>query len=333
MLTSHLDNPKSPVRRYIDSVTPLVSDASGSSTDARTAKRLLGLDDLPTLVTPNDPAANPGTVGAGYDYIVRILVAPCDCRRFLANAGAAGLISLTGGRAEPLVRSFFNSLEAFLKRVAPSERELSGSELTLLARYCVVLALLESVFRTKMLHWQLPTRETAVPDNVPLLGVAKSADVEALVTLTTATSGRWLGWRRQAAAGVAYQPNPTFAGSRAVGGADADFVLAGELVEMKTQKELTAATARKALLQAVGYALLDWEDTNEIRSVGLFFARHDYRQTWPLWAVLSAPGGQHYAWVSNPPEPDAVTARLVELRQGLKEVTAELSSPAPSAGG
>lgn len=330
MLTSHLDNPKSPVRTFIESVTPLIADASGSSKDARAAKRLLGIDELPGLATPNNPTANPGTVGAGYDYMVRILVAPCDCRRFVAAAGGAGVIALTAGRAEPLVRSFFDSLEGLLNATAPSERELTAAELTLLARYCVVLALLESVFRTKALLWELPTGATDAPGK--LLEVAKQADVEALVALTNATSGRWGGWRQQVAAGTPYQPNPKFAGSRSVGGADADFVLDGELVEMKTQKELTAATARKALLQAAGYALLDWEDTNRIRSVGLFFARHDFRATWPLWSLLSAPGPNPHTWLAGPPDPDALTARLIELRQALRDVTAQLLNAAPEPG-
>ena len=268
MLTAHLDNPASPVRRYIESVTPLISDAAGSSKDARTAKQLLGIDDLPALVTANHPEANPGTVGSAYNYMVRLLLDRCEPRKFVAALGAAGVIALTAGRAKPLIEPFFSGLEAFLDQAAPARRDLSGPELSALARYCVVLAMLESVFRTKTLFWDLPSPAPG-PDGPALAAIANPSAVDAVVTLTTATSDTWAGWRPQVAEGGPYVPNPTFAGSPAVGGADADFVLNGELLEMKTVQELTAATARKALTQAVGYALFDWDDENGIRSVGV----------------------------------------------------------------
>jgi hypothetical protein len=74
--------------------------------------------------------------------------------------------------------------------------------------------------------------------------------------------------------------NPTFAGSVDVGGADADLIVDGCLLEIKTstQNALDSAWLR----QLAGYALLDYADEYAIQSVGIYMARHGVLLNWPL---------------------------------------------------
>ena len=85
---------------------------------------------------------------------------------------------------------------------------------------------------------------------------------------------------------VPYFANPMFAGSIAIGGADADFVIGDTLFELKAIKALAPAAVRKALQQLVGYCLLDLDDRYGIRSVGVYFVRQEWVCSWPLWRLV-----------------------------------------------
>ena len=72
--------------------------------------------------------------------------------------------------------------------------------------------------------------------------------------------------------------HPTFARSDLVGGADADLIVDGCLVELKTTAEvgLTSAIVR----QLIGYVLLDEHDTYNIERVSILFARRPQALSW-----------------------------------------------------
>lgn len=79
--------------------------------------------------------------------------------------------------------------------------------------------------------------------------------------------------------------NPTFgAGSRLVGGADADLIVDDTLIDVKVTKELKLT--RPYLNQILGYYLLyliggvDRHKDVEIKNIGIYFARHNV-----LWKV------------------------------------------------
>lgn len=324
-LTSHLDDPKSPVRRYLEWTTPLLSDASGTSAEARVAKKLLGIDKLPGLVTPNEAGANPGTVGAAYDYWVRYHLAVPDWRKLVAFIGASVVAKGVLPGSAPAIAAFFMNLNRLATRLDLT-RPIPEAEEILLARYCVVLALFESVYRSGQLLWDLPTIGTGTsepePETEPMLQAARTAEVTAVLNLGRATQDTVATWRHNLAEGLSYTPNPTFDGSLHVGGADADIVLGDQIIEFKAVKELTPAAVRKALLQLVGYVMLDWGDSNHIRRVGVFFARHNYLDTWPLSALIRPPGDRQLAWMAEGDEPDEATvlARLQTLRGGMKRL-------------
>ena len=75
--------------------------------------------------------------------------------------------------------------------------------------------------------------------------------------------------------------NPTFAGSRLVGGADADIIVERTLFELKTSQQARPVD-REHLWQILGYVLLDFEDAHHIKAVGFDFARHDVTRSWAV---------------------------------------------------
>jgi hypothetical protein len=80
--------------------------------------------------------------------------------------------------------------------------------------------------------------------------------------------------------------NPTFAGSRDVGGADADLIVSGCLLEIKTTVQ--SAIDAQWIRQLIGYVLLDYEDSYGINAVGFYLPRHGVRRSWPLQECLDA---------------------------------------------
>ena len=91
---------------------------------------------------------------------------------------------------------------------------------------------------------------------------------------------------------------PTFAGSVAIGGADADLIAAGLLVELKTTLGSKAADGRRVcaidrteLYQVLGYAILDFKDRYRIDAVMVCNARYGYVASWPLGPLVEELSG------------------------------------------
>jgi len=78
--------------------------------------------------------------------------------------------------------------------------------------------------------------------------------------------------------------NPTFDGSKDIGGADADLVVDGCLIDLKV---VTQLHMDDYILQLLGYALLDYNDKYKIRDIALYLARHRMMLRWPLEELLS----------------------------------------------
>lgn len=297
-LTSHLDDKASPVRQFIDSCSPIIVEASGNSARARAAKKALAIDDTADqrLVVPIAQGANPGTIGAAFDYWVRFGLAPADVRRTVGAAGATALNALAARGEDDLAPagsasiSLLADLQEFLDSRKPYQAPLAAQEQMSLARYCVALALLESVFRAGpfVLSGSLGELLRSVDSAPRLLAAVGDASTSNVLELALASQEILTSWRNRIASGEVYAANPVFSGSAAVGGADADWVIGSELVEMKTTSKLTAAGIREALRQVVGYVLLDFEDAYSIRNVTVFYPRFSYTRT---WAVVSLIGG------------------------------------------
>ena len=318
-LTTELTKSSSPITRYLKFVCAIVADSTRGAPWAEPSKRLLSLDSLPSAaVVTSVPGADAGMVGTAFDYRLRFHLAPCQSREFVAWKGA-GLLTSVEPSAESAVSRFFSHLDALTSRLSPAGQALLDDDEILLSTYCVVLAQFESVFRTRG-QWvpDLPPVSTkdAGPESEPLLRLAPDAVVEEVVNLSRSAIDAMSPLIPYVANGsLSYNPNPVFAGSSAIGGADADFIIAGTLFELKTTKLLDAAAVRNALLQLLGYILLDYDDEFKIRRVGVYFARHAWVTAWPLWQLIyPTTEVMQYIQLGVEPSEEAITARLQKLR-------------------
>jgi hypothetical protein len=84
---------------------------------------------------------------------------------------------------------------------------------------------------------------------------------------------------------------PVFAGSSDLGGADADFIVGGLLIDCKATTR-PHTIHRSAVQQLAGYLLLDYDDTYGIDQVGLYLSRQGALITWRVPDFLNALGSR-----------------------------------------
>ena len=173
-----------------------------------------------------------------------------------------------------LLPEYFSMLTDDLARLAPSAKRLQPEDEDLLDRHCYVLGLLDELFRGGY-HIRSPLYDTppkTPPHDLLELGVPWSQDLAALYQLF---------WEKHRSLfDLAAITNPHFAGSAAIGGADADLIVDHQLIEVKTTIKPTLG--QDWVWQLIGYLLLDWDDTYEISGLGVYSSRHGVLTTWPL---------------------------------------------------
>lgn len=155
----------------------------------------------------------------------------------------------------------------------------TGADATL-ARGCIALGLYEAVFRRGPdPGWPVVALapDAALPQVLALVPEAAVEDVLALERLARQRAPRLF-----AAPAGPVALGPTFAGSGHVGGADADLIVDGTLVELKVTVDARRKGLAPAVRQLLGYALLDWDDEHHITTGALYFARQGAWLEWPL---------------------------------------------------
>ncbi len=173
-----------------------------------------------------------------------------------------------------VIEAFFETLQMILEKVQPVGRQLDAESEQVLARYCFLLGLLEEPFRSNRYRQGMlmaPAPRQSLED---LLAIPQQPWIDDLCAL----SG--LFYNKQAH--LLPHPsllNPTFAGSLDVGGADADLIVDGCLIDIKTTKQSTLDP--EWLRQLAGYLLLDYHNQYHLQAVGLYFARHGILLSWP----------------------------------------------------
>ncbi|GAF47195.1 hypothetical protein [Rhodococcus wratislaviensis] len=96
-------------------------------------------------------------------------------------------------------------------------------------------------------------------------------------------------------------------GSDAIGGADADLLVDGLLLDFKSTHAATTIT-KSDVYQLAGYTLLDFDDEHHIDHVGIYWTRHGIKRTFSLPGFFELLGA---------------TETVPELRAGLRaELTA-----------
>jgi Fe-S-cluster formation regulator IscX/YfhJ len=155
-----------------------------------------------------------------------------------------------------------------------------------LCRMLLVASWLEEVARTgrifpgSALDRLIAKGASTAQEVLELVPAAAVDDVVGMLARAEAV-GDWVLLRQR----TPVHPGPTFAGSRLVGGADADLIAGTLLVDVKATVDPRRAK-KSDLQQLIGYALLDFDDGYALDEVGFFYARHGVLVSWPLSDLL-----------------------------------------------
>jgi hypothetical protein len=216
-----------------------------------------------------------------------------------ASSGGGFLVCRPKGQpaaAPPwLARALATRLTADLTCIQPVGRWLDATHEAWLDRWCLILAAFETLRRN------LSARVSPlVPAAVETLrrGTfdARTAEVDepavADVGQLAAIFLRqdWM-WERTPAVPSSWWFNPTFNGSRDVGGADADLIKDGCLIDIKTTID-PASLNRAWVYQLLGYVLLDYSDRYGLNAIGIYLTRQGCLIRWSLAEWLPILTGQ-----------------------------------------
>lgn len=285
-LTSLLRDPQSPVRAYLDGISPLLAAAGGRSDGSRAAAEGLGLSELAgsmTIVTPF-PGADLPLSGTAYDFRARIELGGFDPRHSAAATGIAQLpryvpLMENGPHRAKILTEAFGVAEMLLRE--PS----SGSDLD---RASILLAYCEQVARAgaEAMKGSLGASCDAAGDGKSFADQLDPLVLADLWSLMLSNAGQLKAWQEQIAGGGSYEPNPRFVGSGLVGGADADWVIGETLIDCKVYSSLTVPKLRDFIRQLLGYVMLDSDDRLGIRHVGIWLPRQRMTPRWSLTRLL-----------------------------------------------
>jgi hypothetical protein len=305
-LSSHLNDPTSPIGQFLK-----VRFAKTAPLTRAANQRLKTMEIVrPVHADPSHPYA---LIGMAIDYRIRYAFEMTPSRRLVAWKGALLLAtkrkereddplfdwdSVPAGMALPLpggisgnpfevargpysralLQAFFDRLDATVHALRPVGRLLNEDEEYLLGRYCLVLSLFEQVFRSGI-------------QRGPLFQPVVRQSVEALLALP---QDHWLDDLSQLfrlfyeryyhMLVLPHLLNPTFAGSHDVGGADADLVIDGCLIDIKTS--ISSQVKAEYLYQLAGYLLLDYDNLLQLQTLGIYMARQGLLVTWPVAEFL-----------------------------------------------
>lgn len=294
-LTRHLKDVDSPVREFVYSTaTDLATAGTRGALGKANATRfdfdaLTELETqipIPAEVKPSQRKSHAVLAGMALDYRLRMDLPGFDLGATTARKGLERLqanpgVVHRGKHIAALLQDALNFGYLTLKEKDPHPLSLT--------RLSIPLAWCEAVYRagpvavlTNDLGRQIKRAKDAAElvmgiDEELLFDVARMH--KPLVPLLKE-------WQEAADEGCAYTPNPTFMGSHAVGGADADLVIGDLVIEIKTREQITNPWIRDTLFQLLGYALLDIDDAHGIRRVGILLPRQPHVAIWTLDNLL-----------------------------------------------
>jgi hypothetical protein len=287
-LTAELEAGR-PARRYLDRRFGEYLKAARRSLPPDTRARLRGLEVTPPASLQGGAR---GTVGTAFDYRARYYFEAHPAEPMAAHYGAALWCGrcdarLAGSRvrrleADPstiglpprwrasfkLVRQFFAHVDDVVAELDPVAHRLDDDAEETLARCCLVLALLEQLYRAGNSLWfESPLywlgRKAGLEDLIAVPEPDQVADLCALSKAFYEDEADLLERRVVC--------NPSFSGSPLVNGADADLVVDDCLIELKTSARVVSFA--DWLRQLLGYVLLDFDDVYGIRRVAVYAAR------------------------------------------------------------
>lgn len=285
-LTAHLRDAASPVRAFLDGISPGLADTLGRTEGARVAAGALGLGVLVQSKTavPPLPGVDAARAGTAVDFRTRIALGGFDPFDSAAALGIAQLpmyedeVDNGPHRARVLTEAF--DVAVRLLRSSSDEADFD--------RAALVLAHCEQIYRGGAIALKGSVGEAcdrAADGRDFVIDVDESSmvDLRALMESNVLQIEEWREW---IAAGERFEPNPVFSGARLVGGADADWLVGDTLIDCKAYASLTVTKLRAFLRQLLGYVMLDLDDALSIRRVGVWLPRQGLTRIWSLEHLL-----------------------------------------------
>ncbi|MFG3285290.1 hypothetical protein [Streptomyces sp. NPDC048111] len=324
-LTSHLKDARSPISRFLAEQLP---DTRAVLTDYR--------DRLAHFPAPLRPQAKAGLkpeyrmLGHTIDHRLRIsLGAPTGSP--ITEGIVRAVIDDDGWPSQEVIRAVQKAGDAMVEELARYEGD-AGQPLCLaptdedrLIRLCHVASSFEAIFRH--CGWMrgntlglcatdatLDNLVDAVPDYVV-------GDIRQQMQLA-ADPGPFENMRLLPASARAC--GPVFDGSLQVGGADADFILDGSLIDCKATIR-PERISRAEIYQLAGYLLLDYSDTHSITTVALYLSRQGALINWSVEDFLGLLGARHELLALR----EACRHTLTEGRHGIPLPPPDSARPFP----
>ncbi|MGF2213785.1 hypothetical protein [Streptomyces albidoflavus] len=311
-LTSHLKDPYSPISRFLAEQLP---DTRAVLDDYR--KR------LGRFPAPLKPQAEAGLkpeyrmLGHTIDHRLRIsLGAPTGSP--IKEGIVRAVLDDNGWPSPEVIRAVQEAGDAMLEELARHESD-AGQPLCLpaavedrLIRLCHVASSFEAIFRH--CGWMrgntlgLCAPEATLDDLVDAVADYVVDDIRQQMDLA-ARRGPFEKMRLLPA--PARVCGPVFDGSLQVGGADADFILDGALIDCKATIRPERIN-RAEIYQLAGYLLLDYSDAHAISSVALYLSRQGALINWSVEDFIGLLGARH----ELPALRDACRHTLTDGRHG-----------------
>lgn len=293
-LTRHLSSRESPIRQFIYESAPQLAVAGTRGRRGQEVASSFGFDELTALKAQlaipeevKDRQKHAVVVGTALDYRLRMDLPEFDFVETVAQRGLDILAANTS--VVHRGKHIHKVLEEALGFAYLTWKD-QGSDPLSLDRASVPLAWCESIARAgpyEALSGELGRKIKRAKNAFELMMGIDDALLFDIALMRRSIGPLLDEWNRSIAAGVEYVPNPTFLGSVAVGGGDADWVVGDLLVELKTREEITSPWLRDTLFQLLGYTLLDLDDSLGIRRVGILLPRQPFFAVWTLDDLLN----------------------------------------------
>jgi hypothetical protein len=283
-VTSQLRGAESPLSSFFARELPLVAPM--------VARLNRDLVEHPLLFPPASfRGGDWGTVGTAFDLRVRCYFSARLPEARSAMRGAAMVARLVAGENErkmtaalTLWTKVIERMRTDLDRIGTAGRRLEWDDEDRVNAHCLVLALFEQC-----------SRAAPRPEFPAVIGMTAALAQKRIDPMLELPRDPWLDDLRQLSwrfietqYDLVHRPavlNPTFAGSFEVGGADADLIVAGELIDLKSSRN---PLTKVDFYEALAYVLLDYENAFQIERLGLYAARRGRLVSWPVSAVLRA---------------------------------------------
>ncbi|BCF86705.1 hypothetical protein RQCS_62500 (plasmid) [Rhodococcus qingshengii] len=274
-LTTQINSPDSPFMRFAQRSIPNSSAVTTVHDGVHRAA-------VKTKSSHTGTRPDWGLIGTAIDFRLRLAFTTADLVPLSARRGYADL-SRSYPESSSLLVDLATATAVVLADAAPfaADRiELPESLENDLIRLCVVAGQLDQLYRnypfvidkTPLLKGgSIVTFEQACAQ-VPWFVIDQIHDQ---VSIANTGLGPLHANATRADAGM------SFAGSHLIGGADADLLVDGLLLDFKST-HATTTISKSDVYQLAGYALLDFDDEHHIERVGIYWTRHGVMRTFTL---------------------------------------------------